>query len=121
MSEIYQPAEDSFFLNEFVKKEVKNSDNKIKILDMGSGSGIQAQTCIDLGVPPKNITLVDINPNSIKFLKEKFPLSNIILSDLFSNLKNEKFDLIIFNPPYLPNNKFDKILIQVAGKKAPRL
>jgi release factor glutamine methyltransferase len=105
MSEVYQPSEDSFLLSEFVKKE--KPDKNAKILDMGSGSGIQAQTCIDSGISPQNLTLVDVNPKVIDFLKKKFPISRIIKSDLFEHL-NEKYDLIIFNPPYLPENKFDR-------------
>ncbi|HTZ41897.1 MAG TPA: HemK2/MTQ2 family protein methyltransferase [Candidatus Omnitrophota bacterium] len=119
MSEIYQPAEDSFLLADFVKKEIQGiSDKKIKILDMGSGSGIQAQTCIDEEINPRNITIVDIDTKSIKFLKDKFPLSKIIQSNLFSKVpKTEKFDLIIFNPPYLPEDKFDAEGDTTGGEK----
>lgn len=108
MGEIYQPAEDSFLLTDFVKEEI--TKNKIiEVLDMGSGSGIQAEISIKFGINPENIVLVDINQEAIKHLKKKFPKSKIILSDLFSKIpKKSKFDLIIFNPPYLPDNKFDK-------------
>ncbi len=118
MPEIYQPAEDSFFLNEFVEREMQNlkDKNNIKVLDMGSGSGIQGQTCIDLDVSPQNLTLVDINPSSINFLKNKFPMSKIIQSNLFERLK-ERYDIIIFNPPYLPEDKFDKEKDTTGGKR----
>ncbi len=106
MSGIYQPAEDSLFLSEFVKKEVKKLKSS-KVLDMGSGSGIQAQTCIDSGFPEKDLTLADINSDAIKHLKNKFPNSKIIKSNLFDKL-GDRYDLIIFNPPYLPDDKFDK-------------
>ena len=114
--EIYSPAEDSFFLSEFIQKIIKRKE--IKILDMGSGSGIQAQTCIVSGALPANLTLVDINQDAIKHLKIKFPLSKIIHSDLFEKIPNgSKYDLIIFNPPYLPKNKFDKQEDTTGGKK----
>ena len=114
--EIYKPAEDSFLLAKLVEKEIKK--NKIiKVLDMGSGSGIQAETAIKSGINPKDIFLVDINPDAIKSLKKKFPKSKILLSDLFSKIpKTQKFDLIIFNPPYLPNDKFDKEFDTSGGK-----
>jgi release factor glutamine methyltransferase len=115
MSEIYQPAEDSTFMSEFVKKEIKKRDSS-KVLDMGSGSGIQAQTCINLGIISENLTLVDINPNAIKHLKNSFPNSKIIHSDLFKRIK-DKYDLIIFNPPYLPNDKFDRNFDTSGGEK----
>jgi len=111
--QIYQPAEDSYLLQETLKQYLKPKPKNIKILDMGSGSGIQAKTCKDLGF--KNITTADINPNAIKLLeKEKL---NPILSNLFTEFSSstnfspssesttQKFDLIIFNPPYLPKDE----------------
>ena len=85
---------------------------------MGSGSGIQSTNLINQGVPEENIVLVDINPNVIFFLKKKFTKSKIILSNLFEKLNPEKnkFDLILFNPPYLPKNKFDEGLDTTGGK-----
>ncbi len=75
-------------------------------LDMGSGSGIQAETA--LRFKASSITALDINDESIKLLKNKFK-SNIIKaikSNLFSNIKKrEKFDVIAFNPPYLPKDE----------------
>jgi HemK-related putative methylase len=103
MSEIYQPEKDSYLLSKILKKEIQNKN--IKILDMGSGSGIQAKTLIKLNVPSENLTLVDINKKAIKNLKKDFLNSKVICSDLFENLPKEKFDLIIFNPPYLPEDK----------------
>ena len=115
--EIYQPSDDSFLLAEFVKREIKK-DDFTNVLDMGSGSGIQAEIAIKSGINPKNIVLVDINPDAIKLLKKKFPKSKIILSDLFSKIpKKSEFDLIIFNPPYLPDHEFDKGADTSGGKK----
>lgn len=121
MPEIYQPAEDSLLLSEVLKKFIlKNKPQKI--LDMGSGSGIQAETLINSKIPLENITLVDINPKSIRHLKSKFPQSKIIHSNLFSKInKNEKFDLIIFNPPYLPENKYDKKQDTTGGKNGSEI
>lgn len=119
MAEIYPPAEDSFFLAGFVKNCVaknKSGAGSPKILDMGSGSGIQAEAAISAGIKPENTTLVDKNTSAIKHLKQKFPLSNIVNSDLFSKVKG-KFDLIIFNPPYLPKNKFDSEIDTAGGKR----
>jgi len=112
-SEIYQPAEDSYILKETLKIYLKKiKDKNIKIIDMGSGSGIQAETCRKLGYV--NILTGDINPNVIKHLKQQGFKS--IKSDLFSKIK-QKFDLIIFNPPYLPEDKYDKEPDTTAGKK----
>ena len=60
----------------------KSKDKSISILDMGSGTGIQAQTCKDLGF--QNIITVDINPEAITHLKEQG--FKAIKSNLFSNI-----------------------------------
>jgi len=113
--EIYQPEADSYLLSDAIKKYCLKNNPK-KVLDMGSGSGIQSQTCIDNKIKPENITLVDINSNSINHLKLKFPKSKVIKSDLFSKIKN-KYDLIVFNPPYLPNTEHDSGVDTTGGKK----
>ena len=110
MPEIYQPADDSYLLSAILKK--LNLQNK-KILDIGSGSGIQTQTLINQEINPQNITLSDINSKVINYLTKQFPKSKVIESDLFQNIK-EKFDIIIFNPPYLPRNKDEPKSSQLA-------
>jgi len=119
MLEVYEPAEDSFLLAQQVKSLVKK-DNPKKILDMGAGSGIQAEACIDGGIKEENLTLVDINSLAIKLLTTKFSESNVIESDLFENIKG-KFNLIIFNPPYLPESNYDKGKDTTGGKKGSEI
>ncbi|MBM3234204.1 DUF2431 domain-containing protein [Candidatus Pacearchaeota archaeon] len=106
-------GEDSFFMSEFLGNYLKDKDKKIKILDLGSGRGIQAETCINLGF--KDITASDIGEEEINYLKNKFKNIKIIKSDLFSNIQ-EKFDLIIFNPPYLPESRYDSRRDTTGGK-----
>jgi len=109
---MYHPAEDSFLLAEVVRSYTKQG---MKVLDMGTGSGIQAKTAIKSGA--KDVLAVDIDPLVIKKLKREL---SPIQSDLFSKVKG-KFDLIIFNPPYLPADKHDKGLDTTAGKKGYEL
>ena len=123
--EIYQPAEDSYFFQDFLKKHLSNlqsliegdslrkplstslnlsqptSSLKMTMLDIGSGSGILSETASKF-LDKKNITTVDINPESVKLLKQKG--FKAIKSNLFENIKI-KFDLITFNAPYLPKDK----------------
>ena len=93
---IYDPEEDSFLLAKYVDKFAEG-----KVLDIGTGSGIQAETALR---HTKDVLAVDINKESIEFVKKKGIKAKH--SDLFSNIK-EKFDLIIFNPPYLPEEKLE--------------
>ncbi|MDP2907439.1 MAG: DUF2431 domain-containing protein [Nanoarchaeota archaeon] len=106
---IYEPAEDSFLLQKYVKKYANG-----KVLDIGAGSGIQALTALE---KTKDVIAVDINKEAVKLLKQKKITAKV--SDLFSNVKG-KFDLIIFNPPYLPKDERepeDSALTTTGGKK----
>lgn len=93
---IYDPEEDSFLLSKYVDKYAKG-----KVLDLGTGSGIQAETALKY---TKDVLAVDIDKEAVNFVRKKGIKAKI--SDLFSNV-NGKFDLIIFNPPYLPNEKLE--------------
>lgn len=120
---IYSPAEDSYLLEKEIKRHVEKLNKKekqdIRVLDMGSGSGIQAKAVINAGINKNQVFCADINPEAIKYLKSQG--LQAIKSNLFSNLnKSEKFDLIIFNPPYLPEDKQEpreSKLVTTAGKQ----
>lgn len=100
---MYLAREDSFMLLKHVKKYAKG-----KVLDMGTGSGIQALGAADRK-EVESVLAVDIDKKVVKELKEtiKNPKIRINHSDLFSNI-HRKFDTIIFNPPYLPREKEDE-------------
>jgi HemK-related putative methylase len=103
MDEIYMPREDSYLLKKNIKKYAKD-----KILDIGTGSGILAKEASIYG----NVIAVDINIDAIKYCKKKYKIKNIKFkqSDLFSKI-DEKFNLIIFNPPYLPEDEIKDIAL----------
>lgn len=117
--EIYQPAEDSHFFSDFLKKYL--TKNKINsYLDMGSGSGVLAQTASEF-LGKENILTTDINPKSIKLLKQKN--FKTIKSNLFEKIKG-KFDLITFNAPYLPLDQREPKDSQIAttgGKRGDEI
>ena len=105
---IYEPKEDSFLLAKYVKKFAFG-----KVLDIGTGSGILAEVALK---NTKNVLAIDINQECVNYIKKKD--INAKFSDLFSNI-NEKFDLIIFNPPYLPEEELEDEegkLITTGGK-----
>lgn len=74
------------------------------VLDMGTGSGIQALTPL---AKAKKVYAVDVNKAALENLRKENKKIIILHSDLFSAFKRKKikFDTIIFNPPYLPNGK----------------
>lgn len=79
---------------------------------MGSGSGIQAKTCIQEGF--KRVRAVDIDKEAVKKLKEQG--LNAVHSNLFENVKGF-YDLFIFNPPYLPYDPLENSAITIGGYK----
>ena len=105
---VYEPAEDSFLFAE--KLDVKQGE---KVLDMGVGCGL-------LGIlstkKAKEVVGIDINPYAVRCAKRNAVLNNVmqhisfVQGDLFGPLKkNEKFDLILFNAPYLPNAELNSL------------
>ena len=94
---VYRPSDDSYLLIQMIKVDADED-----ILEIGCGSGIISIHCAKNGA---NVTAVDINQNALNLTKRNAEKNNISLnikkSDLFDSIK-EDFDVIIFNPPYLP-------------------
>ncbi len=112
---IYEPNEDSYLIEKEVKKYAKGK----KILDMGSGSGILAQAAIDAGA--KEVLAADVDSESLRHLRKLgIPTKK---SNLFDNIEG-KFEMIIFNPPYLPednNEDFESKRATTGGKKGDEI
>ena len=97
---------------------VLNLTNKLKnkaiknILDIGTGSGCIA-LALKKALSNADVTAIDINPDAIKLAKENSQLNslevNFILSDLFENLPQQKFDLIVSNPPYISPIEYEQL------------
>ena len=87
---------------------VKNLDVKLGdvVLDMGCGCGIQAIFAAERAF---RVVAVDVNPFAVCLAWENVRLNGlegkveVRLGNLFQPIKqNEKFNLIIFNPPFFP-------------------
>ena len=119
--EIYQPREDTFLILKQIKPYAKGN-----VLDMGTGTGILA---IEAAKKAKSVIGCDINKKALEYAKQKSKdIENIkfVYSDIFSYFKKhpKKFDLIIFNPPYLPEEKKEPFELRPAttgGKKGYEL
>ena len=94
---------------EILVEEVINIANKInakKILDLCTGSGAIAVSLAKY-VKDSEITAVDISEKALKISKLNAKNNKVddkitfIESDLFENIKKEKYDIIVSNPPYI--------------------
>jgi HemK-related putative methylase len=100
---IYQPAEDSYLMSRILKERLPAllaENPNLKFLEIGAGSGIHLETAENIGV--KNIFSSDIDKKSVNHCN--LLGFHCIHSDLFDKIPKEKFSVIIFNPPYLPED-----------------
>ena len=103
---VYIPSDDTFLLAENL--EIKEGQS---VLEIGTGSGLVSMYASLL---TDNVTATDINYNALELAEKNFKLNNIAtirleFGDLFEPIKNEKFDVILFNTPYLPTDSNDII------------
>ena len=119
---IYAPSEDSYLMQRILKEQLPNllaQNPNLKFLEIGAGSGIHLETAKQLGV--KNISSSDIDSKAVDHCN--LLGFKCIQSDLFQNIQG-KFHLIIFNPPYLPDDSrepHDSKLQTTAGKKGTEI
>ena len=93
---VYQPSDDTFLLLSAV--EVKED---VRVLEIGTGSGIIALHCVKAGA---SVTATDISRLAVDNAKKNAMLNDleldVVQTDLSKGLGG-KFEVIIFNPPYL--------------------
>ena len=113
------PRDETEILVNCAYELVKNRKEKIDILDIGTGSG-----CISIELAKKmdNVEIlgVDISSDAIRTALENVNNQNVVRkvilrkSDLYSKIRgNEKFDLIVSNPPYIPLKNKNELQIEV--------
>ena len=103
---VYLPSDDSFLLAENL--EIKEGQS---VLEIGTGSGIVSMYASLL---TDDVTATDINYNALELAEKNFKINNIDtikleFGDLFEPIKDQKFDVILFNTPYLPTDSDDII------------
>ena len=96
---VYNPAEDSYLLADNL--EISEGQS---VLEIGTGSGIVAMYASRL---TDKITVTDINFDAFELARRNFRDNGIegieiLFGNLFEPVKERKFDVILFNTPYLP-------------------
>ena len=108
--EVYEPAEDTFQLLEVLN--VKKGDT---VFEIGAGCGIIALECCKNGA---NVLCSDINPFAVELTRRNYDENKALMKGKFETRKgdlfqvltlSERFDIIIFNPPYLPTKPKDLV------------
>ncbi len=95
--DVYNPSDDSYML-----LKVADVSTGESFLEMGCGTGLVALHAARLGA---KVTASDVSPRAVDCARRNAARNHIrmdvVLSDLFANVKGT-FDVIAFNPPYLP-------------------
>jgi len=99
---VYEPAEDTFLIAKHLKVDGF-------VLDVGTGCGILSVLAASKA---KHVVAVDINPYAARCAKINAEVNgvsdkiDILIGDLFNPIhENLTFDTILFNAPYLPDEK----------------
>ena len=103
---VYEPAEDSYLLADNL--EIKEG---MSVLEIGTGSGIVAMYASRL---TDNICVSDINFDACELARKNFDDNSIdnieiLFGDMFEPVGDRKFDVILFNTPYLPTENCEVI------------
>jgi release factor glutamine methyltransferase len=103
---VFHPA--LYHSSRILADEVSNRNLSGKrVLDMGTGSGIIALHAARGGA---DVVGVDVNPEAVGCARENVRANGyetrirVAEGDLFSCLKGEKFDTIVWNPPFYIGN-----------------
>lgn len=103
---VYEPSEDSFMLAKGALQIKKGSS----VLEVGCGSGIASICALKSGA---EVLGVDISNDAVKCAQENSKGNKLngefLQSNLFENVPKKKFDVLMFNPPYLPTELKDKL------------
>lgn len=101
--QVYEPAEDSYLLADTALEFIKD---EMHILEIGTGTGfVSAVVKANRNV---RLTATEISP--VAAICARSNDIDVIRTDMFTGLQGkQQFDVIIFNPPYLPTSEEEKI------------
>lgn len=95
VEQVYQPAEDSQLLAQTASEHISAD---ALVLDVGTGSGYVAEHVHT--ATGATVVGVDVNPQACRRARKRGVPT--VRGDLLSPFRQETFDVVCFNPPYLP-------------------
>jgi release factor glutamine methyltransferase len=99
LPDVFNPA--LFQTSVFLAEQIPKADTRLSVLEMGTGSGLCAIAAAKQG---HDVVAVDINPEAVRCAQINALLNQVevqvCVSDLFSAIGDQRFDLILFNPPF---------------------
>ena len=105
-SDVLTPRPDTETLVEAALSKVSDSQDKVRIVDIGTGSGaIALSLCSEL--PNADMTATDLSEAALQIAAENADQMHtrervrFLHGDLFEPVASERFDLIVSNPPYV--------------------
>jgi release factor glutamine methyltransferase len=102
------PRPESELLVEAVLKNIESRTGAVSVVDLGSGSGALA-LAIATEAPATHLVAVEKDPAAIEWLRKNVSRIaervRIVESDVASALIGVKCDVVIANPPYVPNGQ----------------
>lgn len=111
------PREDTAGIIDIVRPYLTKHP-EAKVLDIGTGTGILAIT-LALEFPQARVFASDISKEALEVAKENAKTHNVkiqfIESDVFDNIRERDFDLIVSNPPYISED--ERPLMDASVKK----
>ncbi len=120
MGDVYEPAEDTHLVLSHLAKRL-TGHRLCRCIEMGCGSGILTA---EAARHADSVLAVDINPAAVRATRKATAgLRNVKVreGDLFSGLKKQAYDVIIFNPPYLPAHPGAEDVALDGGRKGHEL
>ncbi len=100
------PRPESELLVEAVLAFIEKREGAVSVVDLGAGSGALA-LAIATEAPQTHVIAVEKSPAAIEWLKENVSFIDekvrILESDVATALVGVKCDVVIANPPYIPN------------------
>ena len=113
------PQPDTEILVEHVIEYCNKINYSLKILDLCTGSGAIAISLAKY-IKNANIYATDISENAIEIANKNAKINkveiNFIKSDMFDNIEEKDFDIIVSNPPYMKTSVISTLSNEVKNE-----